>query len=505
MITDLFSHKIHSSTEEWPYKLIDIASVFAEFDGMPYDRSAIEKRFQEISPRASAVARDPSKYRDEISAYPAYLGLYRLEPENGQLIFKLSETAKRFLIVEEPNVSAFMILQLLLFQYPNGMGARSSNNGSVTIQANARDRTLQFIEDGIHISPFRLICAALLADSQLNGIDSHHPRVTINEIFILANDPRTNKAISPLLADVVTVLSEARDKILSPPPRVERRFHILNHTDFIEVTNGVIHLREAISPEDRDSLITKLQTINSIDTYFNEFDTALDETMLSNIIASGRWGRYFDGIVQLTAEVVQSLTNENPASVSIPVSQEPIEGDEIISDNSAIRFNYPLRERDGSLTVATSSRKAQIADPEVTRIKRQRSNLEHKILTHKMDEHLRSLGAVPYENEHIDLFAKIPDDGTFIFEVKSITSENLLSQTRKGLSQLYEYRYRYSSDIGDDITLCLVYPVEPKEIDWLQDYLCRDREIAVCWFNGDTLCYPPSCAQKLHTLLPQSH
>lgn len=67
-------------------------------------------------------------------------------------------------------------------------------------------------------------------------------------------------------------------------------------------------------------------------------------------------------------------------------------------------------------------------------------NLAHKELVSKMDAWLRRLGAIPKENDHIDLFADVPSDGSFIFEVKS-GGENLLDQIRKGLSQLYEYRY----------------------------------------------------------------
>ena len=66
MITDLFSHKIHSSTVEWQDKLIELACVFAEFDGQVYDRKSIEHRLQTISPRATFVARDASKFRDEM-------------------------------------------------------------------------------------------------------------------------------------------------------------------------------------------------------------------------------------------------------------------------------------------------------------------------------------------------------------------------------------------------------------------------------------------------------
>lgn len=109
-IRDLFSHKIHSSGRDWPDKLIELAFIFKEFDKKPYNRSKIEEKLFQISPRASVVARDPSKFRDEISAYPAYLGLYRIELVDGIWHFFLSNTAKQFLVCEEPNVPAFMIL-----------------------------------------------------------------------------------------------------------------------------------------------------------------------------------------------------------------------------------------------------------------------------------------------------------------------------------------------------------------------------------------------------------
>ena len=508
MITDLFSHKIHSSGDEWQDKLVDIATIFGKFDGKEFNRNEIEEDLKKISPRVSAasfaITRDVSKFRDEISAYPAYLGLYHLQSKGGKWILKLSETAKRFLIVEEPNVPAFMILQLILFQYPSGLGIRYIPNGNFAIQANARDRTLSLIGDNIHVSPFRLICKALLADSQINGVNSLHPRITIDEVYALANDPRTNQDASPNLSNVVSVIEEFRSGALSAIPGVEGRFHILNHTDFIQVTNRYIHLREIVSPDDCDSLIDKLRMINSIDVQYNGFDGATNANELYTAVRTGNWGGYFDAIVTLTAEVIQDLTNETvtPYLSKSLNSAVDLDGDDIITDNKAIQFTYKLRERDGSLNLETGqSRKIQMADPEATRIKRQRSNLNHRVLVHKMDEHLRAKGAKPYENEHIDLFAQIPGDGNFLFEMKSVSNENLLSQTRKGLSQLYEYRYRYKGDIGEEVTLCMVYPDEPTEIDWLQEYLCIDRNIAVCWFSGDVLKYSSLCADKVRNLL----
>ena len=150
-IKDLFSHKIHSSGDEWPEKLAELAEIFAEFDGQTFDRDAFEERLQRISPRASYLAaagtpraesrrKDVSKFRDEISAYPAYLGLYFLQQSPSGWVVRLSETARRFLVREEPDVASFLRLQLPLFQYPNAMGAayRTGTN-DLRLQVNAGD------------------------------------------------------------------------------------------------------------------------------------------------------------------------------------------------------------------------------------------------------------------------------------------------------------------------------------------------------------------------------
>jgi hypothetical protein len=292
-------------------------------------------------------------------------------------------------------------------------------------------------------------------------------------------------------------LQEARNGVLSPPTSRQNRFHILNHTDFLQLTNKVIHLREWVSQEEQDALIKRLDLINGIDTQFNGFDSAIDKDSLASVVADGAWGRYFDGVRQLTTEQVENLTGEDVTDFThLP------EADDIIPDNAALRRKYPLKERGIEFVPPTATgRTSTVADPEVTRIKRQRSNLHHKLLIQKLDEHLRNLGAVPKESEHIDMFAEIPGDGRFLFEVKSIRSENLLSQTRKGVSQLYEYRFRYRDDVGESVTLCLVYPHEPTEIEWLQDYLCNDRDIAVCWFEGDELKYSLFSNEKVQPLL----
>jgi hypothetical protein len=163
---------------------------------------------------------------------------------------------------------------------------------------------------------------------------------------------------------------------------------------------------------------------------------------------------------------------------------------------------YPFRVRIDQLPSSKPfDRKRDFADPDVTKTKKQKRNLAHKELVDKMQSWLLTLGAQPQENEHIDLFAKIPGDGSFIFEMKS-GGESLLEQIRKGLSQLYEYRYRYQEIINDShISLCLVLPENPTNIPWITDYLCGDRNINICWFESDGKpTWPIICEEKMVVL-----
>jgi hypothetical protein len=505
-IRDLFSHKIHSSGDDWPNKLIDIASIFSEFDGKPYDRVAIEGRLSQISPRSSVVARDPSKFRDEISAYPAYLGLYRVELISGVWYIFLSHTAKQFLVSEEPNVAAFMLLQMTLFQYPNGMGvAYSTGSGGIRIQANTCNRTLNFISENIHLSPFRLICMGLKADSLIRNVSPLLAKVTLDEVFVLANQSSTNCVANPTIDDVKKILLISRDGRLSAPSKYESRFHILKHTGFLVSDRDGIRVRTALSKTDAVELLLKLEVINSTETQFSGFDHAANSDELLDEIRSCSWGKYFDGVKTLESDKVKILTNENPIIYS---EIEATTGNEIAGLKVIKSENiYELKEVDFSRNSGQQKRKDNsiYTDPELTKIRRQRANLSHKMLFEKLHDHLESLGATPLENEHIDLFAELPSKDKFVFEVKSITVNNLLSQTRKGVSQLYEYRYRYKNIIGYDVKLFLVYPQEPIVIPWLQEYLCSDRHIGIIWFDeNDQIKFSPHCETMARSLVHQN-
>ncbi|HFF8599010.1 TPA: hypothetical protein ACGEY9_005176, partial [Escherichia coli] len=208
-----------------------------------------------------------------------------------------------------------------------------------------------------------------------------------------------------------------------------------------------------------------------------------DEVDLLNELRTCSWSNYYDALKTLDQETIFKLTHENNVVTSnLADLTEKGRMVEIISSDKL----YDFREINRYIPTKKDNHKNKVyADPELTKIRRQRANLTHKILLEKLNDYLVSKGAISLENEHIDLYAKLKNNKKFLFEVKSIDDKNLLSQTRKGISQLYEYRYRYQNIIGYDVNLCLVYPHEPKYVPWLQEYLCTDRDVGIMWFEDD--------------------
>lgn len=496
MITDFFSHKIHSSTPDWPDKLVELAHLFHEFDGQLYDRDAIEHRLTQISSRSSFVARDASKFRDEFSAYPAYFGLYHLMPSNAGWIITTTETTKRFLLTEEPDVASFLRLQLTLFQFPNGMGAAYyANSTRLRIQANARNKTLSYIRNGVHLSPLRLIIIAMLADTRLRSVPLLESKVSLDEVFTLANQSDINQVSNPSIDKVSHYLELARNNHIHPPNRYEKRFHLLRHLELFSISQQQIQLRETINQADEIDLEAKFLAIAQVNNQFNEFDQVTNGEELEEAIKSGTWAQYFDALNTISPSLIHIISSDLIIDLNVtkddqtrkPVTVDPV--------------TYPLKPRDEvTPKPKRASRKQELADPEVTRIKRQRRNLVHKILVDRFDQILRTINASPLESQHIDLCALIPNDGTFVFEMKS-GGTNLLAQIRKGLSQLYEYRFRYKDLLTGDITLCMVLAEDPTPLmPWIEEYLCVDRNICLCWYRGNNLIIPEQCRDRMQIL-----
>lgn len=122
----------------------------------------------------------------------------------------------------------------------------------------------------------------------------------------------------------------------------------------------------------------------------------------------------------------------------------------------------------------------------------ERAVSSHEMLVNLMAERLRQRGLVPKANRYVDLSARWQADD-FLFEMKSTTDENLHGQVRRGLSQLYEYRYIQNVPAAK-LVLVLENPL-PRKLSWMGDYLTKDRGILLVW-DGSGSFYCPEDAKR---------
>lgn len=133
----------------------------------------------------------------------------------------------------------------------------------------------------------------------------------------------------------------------------------------------------------------------------------------------------------------------------------------------------------------------------VDRAKRERASTSHETLVSLMAERLRQRGAVPKANRYVDLSARL-DEEDYLFEMKSTTEDNPHSQIRRGLSQLYEYRYIQNVEKAK-LVLVIENPL-PKKNHWMEDYLINDRGVLLVWDGDGKFHCPPSIRKQLEFL-----
>jgi len=115
------------------------------------------------------------------------------------------------------------------------------------------------------------------------------------------------------------------------------------------------------------------------------------------------------------------------------------------------------------------------------------ANRTHAELLALLRSHLSEYGHLIESNELIDAYARLRT-GPAIFEAKSITDDNEVSQIRQGLSQLYEYRFRHRIK---DATLWLLLSRAPSgKLEWMTEYIEKDRDVRLLWIENGSLSGP---------------
>lgn len=488
IIKKFFSNKIESSRPEWGDYLLEIADIFSMFDGEELDRELLSDRFSTISGRSPYALRDVSNFRDEFGAYGTYLGLFHIENESGHWKIYLSNAAKHFLCTTEPDVEAFCRAQLSLFQYPNGAGAVP---GSLRIQSNVKTDTVREIRNNVRINPLRLICRVVVTLHEICGISLSEIIIKYSTLFMLFNDDAINQVFSPEFETIRQVLD---GYTRNPTPHwvtagnnlvnFKRNFHILERTGlFCRVRH------EGIAIADTPNAYQYIKTISAMQLNFDAFETcytSLDiEQDSQQVILSPAWGKYFDSLT-MPMDILMALSNEMDL-IDAYSATPPI--------GTVVMANQPfpaLREFQSDQIRAFAS-SGNYTDPFETLIRREKANREHARILTMLAAKLRANGYSPCENVFIDLYADI-EGQAYIFEVKSNSTRNALSQIRKAVSQLYEYRYRSRKD---EAVLCIVMQEKPSQ-EWIEDYLLHDRGILVCWLVDDLRL---ECPAECHPLL----
>ena len=490
MLDIFFTNKIPSSSYEWTDELILVASIFNEFDGLPYERAAITDRFEVMSNRVPG-ARDAADYRDEYGAYASFLGLLRYEQSGNSWTCRTNQNAKELLCGVLPDPRSFVRLQMSLLQYPNPFGAAYNEDGTFRIEANTQAKRIEQVRSGVRTAPFRLLLRVLLALHDNYGVASSF--LTYAEIWhCLFTQPDAVGTFDPngaLLAQ--RVMKFRANPIETYNTNALRNLHILKHTGLVDkpVNSSILELVvEAGDAKSELGLMARSIAFMPI-TFPVPDRSATDEEIQDwarQAIESDSWGKYYSGEL-LTATAVEILT------------KSAAEVENGLLTDATLGSGAPLLDFERERETRANRMSKRAANSEETEALREKANLAHRALVKLLSDRLRAQDVKPESNVYVDLCCRAPKK--MLFEVKNCRPENLLSQVRKGVSQLYEYRYRH--DELNEAKLVLALESRPiGQLDWLVDYLVEDRTIAICWLEGeDNLACPSWCQDCLGTLV----
>lgn len=125
-------------------------------------------------------------------------------------------------------------------------------------------------------------------------------------------------------------------------------------------------------------------------------------------------------------------------------------------------------------------------------VARERANQAHYLLEKSLAQAIAARGMTPKYNNYIDVYFKSVNV-TVLAEIKSCNATNFHSQVRKGLSQLFEYCYRYKAVFKDELKMVLVMETAPpRQKLWLADYL-SSLNITLAWKEHGTTALVTTC------------
>lgn len=121
-------------------------------------------------------------------------------------------------------------------------------------------------------------------------------------------------------------------------------------------------------------------------------------------------------------------------------------------------------------------------DPVKRALLLERANNIHEQLVSEVAQLLMNCGEVPLEDVN-SFDVAITGANEALLEIKTITASNCVSQLRKAIAQLPEYRWRHKTQFSSDVKQIIVLsenPIPYLNDDYL-DYIVLDRGLHVVW------------------------
>jgi hypothetical protein len=307
------------------------------------------------------------------------------------------------------------------------------------------------------------------------------------------NDDRINTRFSPDNKTIHSVIMGYKTEklpawatISKNISKFKRNFHIFNWTGMFNHTGTGLHIADGATAK----IYSYIHTIANIEHDFYGFEpcysSANIEESVKSVVISPAWGRHFDCYTMPT-QTLRLLSDSIIDEHGVLIDELPLDYIKIETEPFPVLNNYQSNQ----IRAFTVSGKN--ADPFETIIRREKANREHGRILERIVSIIRINGNKAFENIFIDLLAVIGTND-FIFEIKSNNTKNALSQIRKAIAQLYEYRYRSNRQ---GAILCIVLQQKPVQ-DWVIDYLVKDRNIMICWMVDDFRFECPSeCFNRL--------
>jgi len=141
-----------------------------------------------------------------------------------------------------------------------------------------------------------------------------------------------------------------------------------------------------------------------------------------------------------------------------------------------------------------------VSDPVQRALLLERANNTHEQLVQEVADIIRSNGCDPLEDSN-SFDVALEGDYAALIEIKTIKRSNCISQIRKAVSQLPEYRWRHREKFGPDSKQIIVLSEDPLQYidEEYMEYLTEDRGMIIAWKAQDALV--DSSGQSLEEIL----